>query len=702
MEASSLDLRIGRAFYGTFSRFSAVQERAEKPLLEGLDAIILSGTGSGKTVAVMAPLVQRHLATPLEDAQGAIIYVIPTKALGNDVVRRIELPLETLGLSVGLRHGDAPRSGQAHLKNVVVITPESLDVLISSGADLLKGTRALVIDEAHLLYNTQRGLQLASLIRRLETRGESSIQVVALSATIASPEYLWRFFRPQIAEDKLRIIEGAAGRPIQAVARVEQAKGDLAALIEKVGQQEHFKALIFVSSRREADRLAAEMQRESSFEDSVFIHHSSIASEQREQTEQEFSARARAICVATSTLELGIDIGDIDLVVLYGFVGGWESFLQRIGRGSRRESHAKVLCIAPYGAQYKWLIVLAFLGMLRVARSGGGSSVEPMELHGAVAQQMLSMLRENKGSYTRLAEIAEVFAPWSHLARSTIDAIADSLIEKGGCVRHVFQNRIGAGEHLHELERWRLLWGNFPKRSRDIPLIASEKEIGKISASNLPRLSPGQRIRFAGRVWTITSTQADRINVTAAQDRSNTIELTYFGTGFGVDPSALETARQMLIDNDWTLDELAEKGAKSLEEKWRGLNQLLAYTKLPFARKIGEYCYFTFAGRLVNDVICRWEGLDKYRVDDLCIWSPRSIDFRRIPETPQLLEKHAEESLAKAGELTIFQSMLPDSLLRKDVVEPWRRTPYYAQALRRLASAEPKEIENSRLHALLA
>ena len=701
METTSLDSRIGRAFYGSFSRLTAVQRYAERPLLEGSDAVVLSGTGSGKTAAVLAPLVHRHLLTRRENVQAVIVYVVPTKALGNDVLRRIGPPLETLGISVGLRHGDAPRAAQAHRAGVVIITPESLDVLVSKGPDTLKEVRALVIDEAHLLYNTQRGLQLGILIRRLEARTDSSIQVVGLSATVASPSYLWRFFRPHMEERTLAIIEGDAGRPIEAAMRAERTGGDLATLIDRVGQREHYKVLIFVNSRRVAERLSEEMRRSSSFKGSVFIHHSSIASDHRKQAESEFSARARAVCVATSTLELGIDIGDVDLVVLYGLVGGWETFLQRIGRGNRRGGRSKVLCVPPHDTPHRWLTALMFLGLLRITRSGGGDPVHPMELHGALVQQILSMLRERKGAYIRLADIAEIMSSWPHISRSTIDEIADSLVEEDICVRHGFQNRIGAGERLHELERLRLLWGNFPARSREVPLRAGGLEIGAIPASNLIRLIRGARIRFAGRVWTVAKVQANRIDVVPAQGGASDTEIGYLGMGAGVDPAVLETARQMLIDRNWELAELAKSDTEELDTRWRDISRILADAELPFVHDNGDYCYLTFAGSLVNDVICRWEALDAYKVDDLCIWSLRPIDFRGIPTDPEILGDHAAESLTKAGELTIFQSMLPARLSQRDLIEPWCRIPHYTRALERLVLAEPNEIESDRFQALL-
>ena len=701
MEDVSLDARVGRAFYGSFPYLTAVQQRAEQPLLKGSEVVVLSGTGSGKTAGVLAPLIQRHLLLPRKENQAAIVYIVPTKALGNDIVRRITPPLLALGLSVGLRHGDAPHSRHAHRADLIVITPESLDVLVSGGSHLLRGVRAIVIDEAHLLYNTQRGLQLAILIRRLEARNKHPIQAIGLSATISSPKHLWNFFRPHVDESDVTVISGTPGRRIEAAVRVEQTKGDVAALMDRIDQRDHFKVLVFVNSRRMADQFAAEMQRSHSFRNAVFIHHSSIAGDLREQTEKEFSVRQRAICVATTTLELGIDIGDVDLVLLYGLSGSWESFLQRIGRGNRRGDRAKVLCICPHDNSYKWLTTLAFLGTLHIARTGCGNSVPPMRLHGAVVQQVFSALRERKGGYIRLADIAKVLAPWPHLTRSTVDEIADALVANDYCVRHGFQHRIGAGHRLHELEALRLLWGNFPARSRDIPLRARGRQIGTISASNLSRLSRGHRVRFAGGVWTIDRVQTSGIDLMPTRGGSSDIEIGYLGAALGVDPILIETARQMLVNRTWKLDELATFDAEKLHPKLQGLAQTLNETDLPFVIEKGIYCYLTLAGALVNDVICRTQDLDGYEVDDLCIWSPRPVSFRQLPKEPELLVDHAAESLIKADELTIFQSMLPSSLMRRDIVESWCRNPCYAQILQRLVQSNPQRIASMKFRMFL-
>ena len=157
----------------------------------------------------------------------------------------------------------------------------------------------------------------------------------------------------------------------------------------------------------------------------------------------------------------------------------------------------------------------------------------------------------------------------------------------------------------------------------------------------------------------------------------------------------------MLVKRSWELDDLARTDAEEFQDKLQALSDSLSDTELPFAQVNGTYCYLTFAGRLINDVICRWKELDHYQIDDVCIWSPRQIEFLEIPSIPEHLVDHAADSLKEADELTIFQSMLPTSLLCRELVEPWCRVPYYAQILQRLAQSTPKRIESETLQTLL-
>jgi ATP-dependent Lhr-like helicase len=181
------DLRpsVGRAFYGQFARLRPAQAAAVEACASGDDIIVLAGTGSGKTEAVVAPLVSRYLADLAKADRPVIMYVAPTRALVNDVLRRLDGPFDLLGLRLGARHGERNDLARASKPAVVITTPESCDVMLFKSPGLLSLVRAVVIDEAHLLYNTQRGLQLALLIRRLELLVGRSVQVAAMSATVA-------------------------------------------------------------------------------------------------------------------------------------------------------------------------------------------------------------------------------------------------------------------------------------------------------------------------------------------------------------------------------------------------------------------------------------------------------------------------------------------------------------------------------------
>ena len=191
-----LSTEVGRAFYSGFSALRPAQRESVNPVVEGDDVLVLAGTGSGKTEAVLAPLVQRWLPAMRREPGCSIIYVTPTRALANDLLRRIEPSMDSLGLRVGVRHGDRNDLCRTKKPELLITTPESLDVLLTSRNEALRSVRGVVLDEVHLIYNTQRGCQLGILLRRLEGFTGTSLQVVGLSATIAAPTHIWRFFRP--------------------------------------------------------------------------------------------------------------------------------------------------------------------------------------------------------------------------------------------------------------------------------------------------------------------------------------------------------------------------------------------------------------------------------------------------------------------------------------------------------------------------
>ena len=269
----------------------------------------------------------------------------------NDLYHRLEKPCQELGVSLGRRTSDhgLPKGARCQF---VITTPESLESLLTFDRERLARLQALVMDEVHLLDGSPRGDQLRFLLRRLEAflryrqeEGDYSLQRVALSATVADPEGTAAAY----LGEGVRLISVPGQREIES--RTILAEGDeetraREAMLAVEGFPDVRKVLILVNSRRQAD--LAGLYRHVAFEHApVYGHHGDLSKQRRENTEERFKSDRRAICLATMTLEVGIDIGDVDLVVCMDRPFRLGSFLQRIGRGCRRlQGKTRVLCVA--------------------------------------------------------------------------------------------------------------------------------------------------------------------------------------------------------------------------------------------------------------------------------------------------------------------------------------------------------------------
>jgi ATP-dependent Lhr-like helicase len=335
------------AFFARFGRLRPVQLAAIPEILKGSNVLITAPTAGGKTEAVAAPLCELLKARRWGGL--GIMLVTPTRALVNDLYHRLEKPCQELGIGLGRKTSD---HGLTKGAQFVITTPESLESLLTFDRERLAQMRALVMDEVHLLDGSPRGDQLRFLLRRLETylrykqgEGDYSLQRVALSATVANPEGTAAAYLGEGA----RVISVPGQREIDAKTILVEADEETRAR-EAMLAVESFadarKVLIFVNSRRQAD--LAGLYRRGAFEHApVYGHHGKLSKQGRENAEERFKSDRRAICLATMTLEVGIDIGDVDLVVCMDPPFSLGSFLQRIGRGCRRlQGKTRVLCVA--------------------------------------------------------------------------------------------------------------------------------------------------------------------------------------------------------------------------------------------------------------------------------------------------------------------------------------------------------------------
>lgn len=310
---------------------NTIQLEVGEDLAAGRDLLLCAPTASGKTEALLVPLAENRLMAG-EAGRPALLWVCPTRALVNDLARRLADPLAQVGAVVGRWTGDAHDGGR--LQPMTILTPEALDARLSRTPEALDGVGALVLDELHMLDGNPRGDQLRLLVQGLRGRRAAaggSLQVVAASATVPDPSGLAGRYL-----ERPRVAQAAATRRL--AARIVGGRDPASVLSHLFGLvSEGFrKILLFADSREQVEQLSAFLLGRPPFGSQVHAHHGSLARPLRLRVERAFRQAPLACCVATSTMEVGLDIGDVDLVALLGPPPDVASLVQRVGRGGRR------------------------------------------------------------------------------------------------------------------------------------------------------------------------------------------------------------------------------------------------------------------------------------------------------------------------------------------------------------------------------
>jgi ATP-dependent Lhr-like helicase len=331
-----------------------LQATAIPSLLRG-ESILLSGpTASGKTEAVVAPLFQRHVS--FRRNQLAVVYVAPTKALVNDLFYRLEtyLGITTSG-TIRRYTGDHHEYGSPEGGFLLLATPEALDSLQLVYPEKLADIRAVIVDEIHLLHGNARGQQLRHVINRIEKSNhrpqhpKDIFQKVGMTATIddldeVSALWLGKSAIP-IAIREQREIDLSL-LDLNLIHKDQKAQKAAEVIHSWLELKKPRKAIVFGNSRNGTQAVAASLF--NSLQGTrwpVHWHTGILSKEERERIEEAMKSDQYGICVATSTLEVGIDIGDIDVVILYDPPHSVVSFLQRIGRGNRKTDKCQVAAL---------------------------------------------------------------------------------------------------------------------------------------------------------------------------------------------------------------------------------------------------------------------------------------------------------------------------------------------------------------------
>lgn len=318
-----------------------VQDLAGEALLNGKNAVVLAPTAGGKTEASIFPTLSRLIE---EEARGlGAIYVAPIKALLNNQAERLGLYTEMVGLRRHVRHGDTPQGArQAFLRDpteLLLTTPESLEVLLISpkvdSRALFRGVRTVIVDEVHALAGSDRGAHLMSVVERIAAVSDHDVQRVGLSATVGNPDAILEWLKGSSRRDGEVVDPPAAPSRRELLVTHRDFLPELARDASRIARGQ--KSLFFCQSRATTEAVAEQMRRSGT---EVFVHHSSVSREEREEAEERFHRGRDACIVCTSTLELGIDVGDLDRVLQAEAPETVSSFLQRMGRTGRRAGQA--------------------------------------------------------------------------------------------------------------------------------------------------------------------------------------------------------------------------------------------------------------------------------------------------------------------------------------------------------------------------
>lgn len=471
-------------FQNRFDQATEPQQAGWPVIAQGRHTLIAAPTGSGKTLTAFLACIDRLLKMALNgelEQETRVVYLSPLRALSNDMHRNLSEPLaeitelakskglEIPELRVGLRTGDTSSSQRTSLvrkpPHILVTTPESLYLMLTAekARQTLRKVDTLIVDEIHALVRDKRGSHMALSIERLAHVSENPLQRIGLSATQKPMSRIARFLVGGSAPDPIdqekdepvietpvecEIVNVGHARELdlgivvppselQAVCMHEQWEEVYEQIVQMIN--EHRSTLLFVNTRRMAERLTHQLT-EILGEEVVGSHHGSLSAEIRLETERKLKEGELKAVVATASLELGLDIGYIDLVIQIGSPRAISTFLQRIGRSGHS------LGLVPKGRLFALTRdeLMECMGLVRAVRAGRLDAIRiPEHPYDVLAQQIVAEVAAEEWNTDELFELFRQAYPFRNLSRKEYDRTIDYLSEG------ISQNSVRSLRYLH-------------------------------------------------------------------------------------------------------------------------------------------------------------------------------------------------------------------------------------------------------------
>jgi len=475
-----------------------VQEKTYSAVATGSDVLVIAPTAGGKSEAALIPVMDDILKNGRMGV--TCLYISPLKALINDQEDRFRDFCIPTSLSVMKWHGDVPKGDRSWKEgeppHFLMITPESLEVLFQEKklSSDLRRVRTIIIDELHAFVESERGVHLKVLLDRMDRITKRHVQRIGLSATAGNPEEVlaWLSDGRHTAElvevsspprDKkfVFIVKSEEEERVDALVRIVDGK----------------KALVFVNSRSIAEKL---MKASAGRIRNLHIHHSSLSPATRKTSEEAFSSQDGACIICTSTLELGIDIGDLDVVVQVGPPNSVSSFLQRMGRSGRRGKSAYVAWVLQNPCE-----LLCSLAIIECATRKEVENLVPVKKPYNVMLQQVFLYLYTHSRVSRKQLAASVLSPpvFRDIEPRILDQIIIHLVQEGYLTTDGEILMLGnEAERVFGHSNWKDLYSVISSGGEYRAMTPDGEVVGKLDAQFV-RSRNSEEISLGGRSWSM-------------------------------------------------------------------------------------------------------------------------------------------------------------------------------------------------------
>lgn len=634
-----------------WSELREVQSLSIEAFLSGANLVILAPTAGGKTESAFFPVISQMLTEGWDGL--SVLYVSPIRALLNNQEQRLQKYFSLVGRRAACWHGDTTQGERkqilADTPDCLLTTPESLEaILVSTKIDhreFFKNIRCIVIDELHAFAGDDRGWHLLSVFARIRKLADRDLQRIGLSATVGNPAEMLDWLSSGSKRER-RVVSPTAVACQAPDVQLDYvgSLSNAAKVISLLHQGE--KRLVFCDSRSRVEQLAL-LLRERGID--TFVSHSSLGLEVRRAAEEAFAQKQNCVIVATSSLELGLDVGDLDRVIQIDAPGTVSSFLQRMGRTGRRagtRSNCLFLATSDDG-------LLRAAALLDLWSRGFVEPVNapPRPFH-ILAQQLMALVLQERGIGRRafVVWLADVPA-FAAMPSEQIEKLVEHLIRTGILFEDAGILSFGQeGEAEYGRKNFLEILSVFTSPPL-FKVISGQKELGNVHESTFYKKQEGPAILvLAGRSWKTNHLDWKRriahVEPTDEKGRSR-----WIGEGQFLSFRVCQAIRRVLAAETtepyWSQRAISQISEVRMEYPWASSDQTMLVQQ-----PNGEVQWWTFAGGLANTLVMgHLGGGSKAKTDNLCIRFPSTLKLADVETL--IASRIRDEIVSKPSEKAI-------------------------------------------------